>query len=200
MTRKAALYFETLYNVINLVFAWFGLANYYIFFIIITQSLEDVSIEPSLGLWDQAEASAPQPAYGIKHVEILNMFMNYIYCGTLAATFLLSMGNRPAGAKWKYMSGELTPSLPLSPRKSLTILPAFNSDDHLLSPNDLHDDLHHPVARQVIPERADRWRLCVAGHLARVNGRRILPQLVACTGSMAYVGCLCMPTPACIAR
>ena len=52
MTRKAALYLETLYNVINLVFAWFGLANYYIFFIIITQSLEDVSTiqAPAVGV------------------------------------------------------------------------------------------------------------------------------------------------------
>lgn len=32
------------------------------------------------------------------------MFMQYIYAGTLAATFLLSMGNRPVGAKWKYMA------------------------------------------------------------------------------------------------
>lgn len=30
--------------------------------------------------------------------------MQYIYAGTLAATFLLSMGNRPVGAKWKYMA------------------------------------------------------------------------------------------------
>lgn len=32
--------------------------------------------------------------------------MQYVYAGTLAATFLLSMGNRPVGAKWKYMAGE----------------------------------------------------------------------------------------------
>lgn len=41
--RKAALYFETLYNAFNLLFAWFGVANYYIFFTILTSSLEDVS-------------------------------------------------------------------------------------------------------------------------------------------------------------
>lgn len=34
--------------------------------------------------------------------------MQYTYAGTLAATFLLSMGNRPVGAKWKYMAGEQT--------------------------------------------------------------------------------------------
>lgn len=76
MTRKAALYLETLYNVINLVFAWFGLANYYIFFIIITQSLEDVStiqapavgvrlrlkLPPTARLWHQARGD-PQHVY-----------------------------------------------------------------------------------------------------------------------------------------
>lgn len=36
--RKTALYIETFYNVVNLVFAWFGLANYYIFFISTYQS------------------------------------------------------------------------------------------------------------------------------------------------------------------
>lgn len=44
LSRKLALYLETLYNTINLIFAWFGIANYYIFFTILTASLQDVRI------------------------------------------------------------------------------------------------------------------------------------------------------------
>lgn len=46
-----------------------------------------------------------QKSFGIPRIEILNMFMQYAYVATLGATFLLSMGNRPVGAKYKYMTG-----------------------------------------------------------------------------------------------
>lgn len=35
--------FEAVYNFINLVFSWFAIANFYIFFVILTTSLEDKS-------------------------------------------------------------------------------------------------------------------------------------------------------------
>jgi chitin synthase len=31
--RKAALMFETLYNIINLLFSWFSIGNFYLFFV-----------------------------------------------------------------------------------------------------------------------------------------------------------------------
>ena len=35
-------------------------------------------------------------------VHILNIILNYAYLGLLVMCFLLSLGNRPQGAKWGY--------------------------------------------------------------------------------------------------
>ncbi|EST10086.1 Chitin synthase N-terminal [Kalmanozyma brasiliensis GHG001] len=81
--RKALLVFESFYSFINMCFAWFGLANYYIFFRILTTSLED-------------------PTFGLKGIGIFNVFAQYMYLGTVVASFIFAMGNRPQGSKWKY--------------------------------------------------------------------------------------------------
>ncbi|SNX81803.1 probable Chitin synthase 3 [Melanopsichium pennsylvanicum] len=81
--RKALLVFESFYSFINMCFAWFGLANYYIFFRILTTSLED-------------------PAFKLRGIGVFNVFMQYIYLGTVVSSFIFAMGNRPQGSKWKY--------------------------------------------------------------------------------------------------
>ncbi|TKY90705.1 hypothetical protein EX895_000703 [Sporisorium graminicola] len=81
--RKALLVFESFYSFINMCFAWFGLANYYIFFRILTTSLED-------------------PTFHLRGIGVFNVFMQYIYLGTVVASFIFAMGNRPQGSKWKY--------------------------------------------------------------------------------------------------
>lgn len=81
--RTALLLIESFYNLINLVFSWFAVANFYIFFVIVTSSLED-------------------PSFGVPKISVLNTILQYVYLGTLVACFLFSMGNRPAGSKWKY--------------------------------------------------------------------------------------------------
>ncbi|OAV87411.1 hypothetical protein PTTG_10199, partial [Puccinia triticina 1-1 BBBD Race 1] len=85
--KALALYFEGLYNFLNLLFSWFGLANYvYIFFVLLSSSLEDPSLKMP------------------KAITMINTLLHYLYTGTLIGCFLLSMGNRPQGAKWKYIS------------------------------------------------------------------------------------------------
>ncbi|SPO20148.1 probable Chitin synthase 3 [Ustilago trichophora] len=81
--RKALLVFESFYSFINMCFAWFGLANYYIFFRILTTSLED-------------------PSFKLRGIGVFNVFAQYIYLGTVVASFIFAMGNRPQGSKWKY--------------------------------------------------------------------------------------------------
>ncbi|CDS02058.1 hypothetical protein [Sporisorium scitamineum] len=81
--RKTLLVFESFYSFINMCFAWFGLANYYIFFRILTTSLED-------------------PTFKLHGIGVFNVFMQYIYLGTVVASFIFAMGNRPQGSKWKY--------------------------------------------------------------------------------------------------
>ncbi|ORX37201.1 chitin synthase-domain-containing protein [Kockovaella imperatae] len=81
--RKAALMLEFTYIALNLFFTWFSLANFYMFFIILTSSLQG-------GVLD------------VPHIAILNTVAQYGYLGALVACFIFGMGNRPQGAPWKY--------------------------------------------------------------------------------------------------
>ena len=83
--KKVALYIQAVYNVVNLAFAWFGLASYWIFFQVLTTSLEDSSFD-------------------IKGIKVINKIMQAIYMGNVVACFLFSMGNKPKAAMWKYMT------------------------------------------------------------------------------------------------
>jgi len=83
--RKMFLVIEAIYGFVNLVFAWFGLGNYYIFFRILTASLE-------------------APTFKLKNIGLFNVVVQYIYVGTVVACFIFAMGNRPQGSKWKYLA------------------------------------------------------------------------------------------------
>ncbi|CEQ40167.1 SPOSA6832_01759 [Sporobolomyces salmonicolor] len=80
-----ALLIQAIYNLLNVLFAWFGLGMYWIFFMVLTTSLQDSSFK-------------------IKGIKVVNTIMQYAYMGTVIACFLMSMGNRPKAAKWKYIS------------------------------------------------------------------------------------------------
>jgi chitin synthase len=54
--------------------------NYYIAFVILTSALEGY----------------------VSSLHYLNLVLNYFYLGLLITCFLLSLGNRPQGAKWAY--------------------------------------------------------------------------------------------------
>ncbi|KAL5485273.1 hypothetical protein ACEPAI_7915 [Sanghuangporus weigelae] len=81
--RKFMLMIETAYNIINLVFAWFALGNFYLFFNIVSSSLED-------------------PAFGFEGISYFNSIIQYAYASIVIGCFLFSMGNRPRAAPWKY--------------------------------------------------------------------------------------------------
>jgi len=78
--RKFWIHIEMVYQCYNLIFSWFSLGNYYIAFVILTNALEDY----------------------ISSVHYVNLILNYFYLGLLITCFLLSLGNRPQGAKWAY--------------------------------------------------------------------------------------------------
>ncbi|KAF8650440.1 hypothetical protein AX16_005243 [Volvariella volvacea WC 439] len=82
-TRKVVLMFEMVYNIINLIFAWFSLGNFYLFFVVLTSSLEDSSFNLS----------------GIEH---LNTLAQFFMISIIISCFLLSMGNKPQASKLKY--------------------------------------------------------------------------------------------------
>ncbi|KAH9942456.1 chitin synthase-domain-containing protein [Epithele typhae] len=81
--RKFLLFVETIYNVMNLIAAWFAVGNFYLFFVILTSSLE-----------------APQ--FGFSGIKYFNSVSQFFMAGLVIACFLFSMGNKPKGARWKY--------------------------------------------------------------------------------------------------
>ncbi|KAF9034366.1 glycosyltransferase family 2 protein [Panaeolus papilionaceus] len=88
--RKFWIHVEMVYQLFNLIFRqvhplslWFGLANYYIAFSILSTAMED-------------------PSFGLKGIKIANVVLNYFYLGLLVSCFILSLGNRPQGSKWFY--------------------------------------------------------------------------------------------------
>ncbi|KAF8894117.1 chitin synthase-domain-containing protein [Infundibulicybe gibba] len=81
--RKIVLMIETVYNIINLIFAWFSLGNFYLFFIVLTSSLED-------------------PSFGLTGIKYFNTLAQYLMVSMIIACFLFSMGNKPQASKLKY--------------------------------------------------------------------------------------------------
>ncbi|KAJ7647384.1 glycosyltransferase family 2 protein [Roridomyces roridus] len=81
--RKVFLTIETGYTIINLVFSWFSIGNMYIFFVILTSSLED-------------------PLFGMPAIKYVNAVLQYAMASVVIACFLFSMGNKPYAARWKY--------------------------------------------------------------------------------------------------
>ncbi|KAF8482206.1 chitin synthase-domain-containing protein [Gautieria morchelliformis] len=81
--RKVFLMVESAYNVINLVFAWFAIGNFYLFFVILTSSIES-------------------PSFNLKGISFFNSIVQYCYAAIVVACFLFSMGNKPKAAVWKY--------------------------------------------------------------------------------------------------
>ncbi|KAL0956300.1 hypothetical protein HGRIS_002457 [Hohenbuehelia grisea] len=83
VARKVALVIETGYNILNLTFAWFSLGNFYLFFIVLTSSLED-------------------PSFNMRGIGFFNTIIQYLMASMIVACFLFSMGNKPQASKWKY--------------------------------------------------------------------------------------------------
>ncbi|KAL0577036.1 hypothetical protein V5O48_004970, partial [Marasmius crinis-equi] len=82
-TRKTVLMVETVYNIINLCFAWFGIGNFYLFFVVLTSSLES-------------------KYFGFTGIEYFNTIIQYALVLMIAACFLFCMGNKPRASTWKY--------------------------------------------------------------------------------------------------
>ncbi|QRV79426.1 chitin synthase [Ceratobasidium sp. AG-Ba] len=83
LTRRIMLLAETIYNLIGLVTSWFAVGNFYIFFVILTSSLED-------------------PTFHAPGVKYINLIAQYGYGAIIVTIFLISMGNKPRAAPWKY--------------------------------------------------------------------------------------------------
>ncbi|KAK2614486.1 hypothetical protein N8I77_001306 [Diaporthe amygdali] len=86
--RKALLLIESFYQFIQLVFTYFSLANFYLTFYFVAGGIGDPKVDPfphNLG----------------KYIFVI---LRYVCALLIAAQFILSLGNRPQGAKKLYLA------------------------------------------------------------------------------------------------
>ncbi|KAL0092812.1 glycosyltransferase family 2 protein [Phycomyces blakesleeanus] len=86
-TRVFLLSIEGIYNVINLIFSWLTIGNFYITFYFITKSLANPDVDPFGQGWG---------------ARIFDM-LRYFYMFLIFLLFICSMGNRPQGSKWLFV-------------------------------------------------------------------------------------------------
>ncbi|KAL3475287.1 chitin synthase-domain-containing protein [Aspergillus californicus] len=95
LPRKILLQIESVYQLVQLIFTYFGLANFYLAFYFIAGSLTDDKIDPfghNLGTW------------------FFNI-LRYACVIVMCLQFIFSMGNRPQGAKKLYLSSMIVYSI-----------------------------------------------------------------------------------------
>ncbi|KAF2423484.1 chitin synthase, class II [Tothia fuscella] len=86
--RKILLHIEFVYQFVNLLFTFFSLANFYLTFYFIAGSMADRQLDP----------------FGHGIGKIIFIILRYSCVLLIAVQFILSMGNRPQGAKKMYFS------------------------------------------------------------------------------------------------
>ncbi|PWY96550.1 hypothetical protein BO94DRAFT_481434 [Aspergillus sclerotioniger CBS 115572] len=83
--RKFMLFIEFIYQTINMLFAWFGIGNFFLVFHILTAYLGDDSLLGTVG-------------------KVLGVVFEWLYLATLVTCFVLALGNRPGGSNKFYMT------------------------------------------------------------------------------------------------
>lgn len=86
--RKFWLLVLDTYHILDLIVSWLSVANFYLFFRIITTSLED-------------------PKVNLHGIAVWNTITKYVYIAALGLVFVCSLGNRPKSAKWKYTTASV---------------------------------------------------------------------------------------------
>ncbi|XRM45897.1 Chitin synthase, class 2 [Aspergillus tubingensis] len=95
LPRKILLQIEGAYQFMQLIFTYFGLANFYLVFYFIAGSLTDDKIDP----------------FGHHIGKYIFVILRYACILVMCLQFIISMGNRPQGAKKLYLSGIIVYSI-----------------------------------------------------------------------------------------
>ncbi|KAF9892337.1 Chitin synthase, class 2 [Aspergillus nanangensis] len=95
IARKILLQIESVYQFLNLLFTYFGLANFYLAFYFIAGSLSDPKMDP----------------FGHNMGKYFFIILRYACILVMCLQFIISMGNRPQGAKKLYLSGIIVYSI-----------------------------------------------------------------------------------------
>ncbi|KAL3441245.1 chitin synthase A [Aspergillus insuetus] len=95
LARKILLQIESVYQLLQLIFTYFGLANFYLAFYFIAGSLTDDKIDP----------------FGHNFGMYIFVVLRYACVLVMCLQFIFSMGNRPQGAKKLYLSSMIVYSI-----------------------------------------------------------------------------------------
>ncbi|KIV85968.1 chitin synthase 1 [Exophiala sideris] len=95
LTRKILLHIEFVYQLISLLFTFFSLANFYLTFYFVAGSLSDKTIDP----------------FGHNIGKYIFVVMRYVCVLLICLQFILSLGNRPQGAKKLFLGTMVTYSI-----------------------------------------------------------------------------------------
>ncbi|KAH0837216.1 Chitin synthase 1 [Fonsecaea pedrosoi] len=95
LTRKILLHVEFIYQFVSLLFTFFSLANFYLTFYFIAGSLSDPKIDP----------------FGHNIGKYIFIILRYTTVLLICLQFILSMGNRPQGAKKLFTGTMITYSI-----------------------------------------------------------------------------------------
>ncbi|KAF2748807.1 glycosyltransferase family 2 protein [Sporormia fimetaria CBS 119925] len=90
--RKTLLHIEFIYQFVSLMFTFFSLANFYLTFFFIAGSLADPKLDP----------------FGHNIGKYIFYILRYTCVLLICMQFILSMGNRPQGAKKMFLSSMIT--------------------------------------------------------------------------------------------
>ncbi|KEZ39795.1 Chitin synthase 2 [Scedosporium apiospermum] len=88
IARKILLHIEFLYQFLQLLFTYFSLANFYLAFYFIAGGLADPTVDP----------------FGHNIAKYIYTILRYTCVLLIATQFILSLGNRPQGAKKLYLT------------------------------------------------------------------------------------------------
>lgn len=95
LIRKVLLHIEFIYQFVSLFFTFFSLANFYLTFYFIAGALSDPKIDP----------------FGHNVGKYIFVVLRYITVLLICLQFILSLGNRPQGAKKLYLGSMITYSI-----------------------------------------------------------------------------------------
>lgn len=88
ISRKILLHIEFIYQLLQLLFTYFSLANFYLTFYFVAGGLADPTVDP----------------FGHSIGKYIFTVLRYICTLLIATQFILSLGNRPQGAKKLYLT------------------------------------------------------------------------------------------------
>lgn len=88
IARKILLYIEFVYQFVQLLFTYFSLANFYLTFYFVAGGLTDKAVDP----------------FGHNIGSVIFTILRYTCVLLIATQFILSLGNRPQGAKKLYLA------------------------------------------------------------------------------------------------